>query len=185
MLFSSRPLIVLALACLVSSSRADELPRVEGVEAQPLVASARRVGEALEGLGEPLSAAVRARLDAALTLPDRRATVLAVQEALDPLCLIGVTINPESRVKATPGPAAKRLVQGGWRVFLVKVHNEAGVTAPLRVESPNAAPVFKKSSNGPEPKQSGRANEATSRRRKLHERAVWSQHRSHVCACRV
>ncbi len=154
MLFSSRPLIVLALACLVSSSRADELPRVEGVEAQPLVASARRVGEALEGLGEPLSAAVRARLDAALTLPDRRATVLAVQEALDPLCLIGVTINPESRVKATPGPAAKRLVQGGWRVFLVKVHNEAGVTAPLRVESPNAAPVFKKSSNGPEPKQS-------------------------------
>ena len=32
--------------------------------------------------------------------------VRAIQEVLDPLCLIGVEINPESRVKAVQGPAA-------------------------------------------------------------------------------
>ena len=34
------------------------------------------------------------------------------------------------------GPAKKELVQQGWRTFLVKVHNEAGVTAELQLESP-------------------------------------------------
>jgi hypothetical protein len=42
-------------------------------------------------------------------------------------------------VKVQGGPAPKELIEQGWRVFLVKVHNEAGVTAPLRVQSPNAA----------------------------------------------
>ena len=54
-----------------------------------------------------------------------------VQEVLDQHCLVGVHINPESRVKAMQGPAPAALVQNGWRVFLVKVHNEAGVTAEL------------------------------------------------------
>src|SRR4051812_6105664 len=52
------------------------------------------------------------------------------------------------------GPAPAALVQNGWRVFLVKVHNEAGVTAELVAESPNAAPIHKRSTNSPEPKQS-------------------------------
>src|SRR4051812_19407184 len=51
------------------------------------------------------------------------------------------------------GPAAPNLVQGGWRVFLVKVHNEAGVTAELIADSPNAGPVYKRSTSSAEPKK--------------------------------
>ena len=40
-----------------------------------------------------------------------------------------------------PG-AVPELVQGGTRLFLVKVLNEAGVTAPLAVQSPNSGRVF-------------------------------------------
>ena len=65
--------------------------------------------------------------------------VAKIQAVLDPLCLASVSINPESRVKVSLGPAAAELVQHGWRVFLVKVHNEAGVTPPLRLTSPQAA----------------------------------------------
>ena len=62
-------------------------------------------------------------------------------------------INHESRVKSARGPADSRLIQHGWRPFLVKVHNEAGVTAELKADSPNSAPLFKASSSRAEPKQ--------------------------------
>ncbi len=73
--------------------------------------------------------------------PEPAAMVRSIQEVLDPLCLAGVTINPEGRVGVVQGPAPAVLVQHGWRLFLVKVHNQAGVTAELRVTSPNAAPA--------------------------------------------
>src|SRR5437660_8345595 len=56
-----------------------------------------------------------------------------VQELLDPLCLVGVSINPESRVKAARGPAEAELRRHQERLLLVKVHNEAGVTNRLVV----------------------------------------------------
>ena len=49
-------------------------------------------------------------------------------------------------MKVAPGPARAELIERGWRTFLVKVRNEAGVTAPLRVTSSHAQPV---SSRGP------------------------------------
>jgi hypothetical protein len=49
---------------------------------------------------------------------------------LDPLCLAFVNVNPESRVKVARGPAKAQLVEQGWSVFLIKVHNDAGLTAP-------------------------------------------------------
>ena len=55
-----------------------------------------------------------------------------------------VHINPESRVKIEEGPVKKELVQQGWRTFLVKVANEAGVTGQLVPESPNVAPVYQR-----------------------------------------
>ena len=45
-------------------------------------------------------------------------------------------INPESRVKVTAGAAAPLLVQAGTRVFLVKVVNEAGITARAARDQP-------------------------------------------------
>lgn len=140
------------LGCCVSLTMADELPLVSGVAAQPLKAQARRVALALESVGEPLSAERQAALQKALDEMDDARAVEAIQKVFDPLCIAGVHVNPESRVKAQPGAAKKELVQHGWRVFLVKVNNEAGVTAPLGVSSPNAAPLFSRSTGSPEPK---------------------------------
>ncbi len=126
---------------------AADLAKVDGVAAQPLKAQVRRVAAALRYLGQPLSKAQEAALQAAVSETDERLAVTAIQDTLDPLTLAAVNINPESRVKVGPGAAAAELVEQGWTVFLVKVHNEAGVTAPLRVQSPNAAPVYLRSSN--------------------------------------
>jgi hypothetical protein len=106
-----------------------------------LLAQSRRIVEALDYLGAPLSATAKASLDSAREKTDAEVTD-AVRSALDPYCLFEVTINPESRVKVARGPAEPTLVEQGWRTFLVKVHNEAGVTAKLRAVSPNAAAVF-------------------------------------------
>lgn len=102
---------------------------VPSVEFQPLAAQAVRVVEALEMLGEPLP-------NATAVLAAR--SVEELQKALDAACLVGIHINPESRVKVQQGPARPDLVQLGWRSFLVKVQNEAGITAALQVRSPQA-----------------------------------------------
>lgn len=124
------------------------LPNVENVSLQPLAAQVTRVVEALDYLGVPLSAAEKRSVDAALDHDDERRAVLALQEVLDRRCLVDVHINPESRVKVTQGPARPELMQNGWRTFLVKVRNEAGVTAPLRAASPQAERVFSRGPDG-------------------------------------
>ena len=143
--------VLAALLGMNRGAQADTLPKVEGVEFQPLSAQVRRVVEALDVLGQPLSTDAKAELDRALTKGNEAAAVRAIQDVLDPLCLIGVTINPESRVKADQGSASPGLMENGWTVFLVKVHNEAGVTAPLRASSPNAAAVYQPGKNSPSP----------------------------------
>ena len=65
----------------------------------------------------------------------------AAQAILDRYCLFAIQINPEMRVKAVQGAAKPELVEQGWRQFLIKVHNEAGTTAPLRAIRPNAQSV--------------------------------------------
>ncbi|MBS0207564.1 MAG: CehA/McbA family metallohydrolase [Planctomycetes bacterium] len=149
--------IATALACLALLScnaplRAEPLTPVADVEAQPLAAQAARVADALNMVGAPLEPAARQQLAAALAEQDATARVRGIQQVLDPLCLAQVNINPESRVKVARGLAAAQLMQHGWSVFLVKVINEAGVTAPLRVSSPNAAPLHRRSSGSPAPK---------------------------------
>ena len=146
--------VIACVAFLNRAGRGEELPVVHGVEFQPLSAQVKRVVEALTMLGEPLASEEAARLERALNTTGPESAVRTIQEVLDRHCLIGIEINPESRVKAVQGPARPRLVQNGWSVFLVKVHNEAGVTAELAVESPNAIPVYKRSSGRPDPKPS-------------------------------
>jgi len=133
--------IVTIAACFgwCSSALADDLPIItRGVDAQPLAVHVERLAEALDFLGQPLGAEPRRALDAALASGDDAELVRGVQGALDPLCLMSVQINPESRVKVAAGPAPHDLIEQGWRCFLVKVHNEAGVTAPLRAASDSA-----------------------------------------------
>ena len=129
----------------------ETLPPVKGVAAQPLGAQARRVAQALKFLGQPLTISQQAALQAALKETDETKAPRAIQQVLDPLVLAAVNINPESRVKVAAGPVKRDLLQNGWTMFLVKVHNQAGVTAPLRVTSPNSAPVYRQSSGTSKP----------------------------------
>ena len=91
-------------------------------------------------------------LNDAIGMSDEAAAVAALQRVLDRRVLVTVHISPESRVRVEQGAAPPELVQGGTRLFLVKVLNDAGVTAPLAVASPNIGRVFVAPSQSPEPK---------------------------------
>jgi hypothetical protein len=109
------------------------------IEPQPLLAHTLRLREALSFLGSSLSIEDEKRLLALEKRPLTQQVVKDVQDILDPYCLAMININPEARVKVERGHAKANLIQGGWKSFLVKVINDAGVTAQLEVESPNAA----------------------------------------------
>ncbi len=144
-------LATIAIAGWASSLQAQAVPIVSEVAAQPLVAQVKRLVEAMEFLGEPLSADTVKAIDQAAAEQDESAIVKRVQEIVDPLCLAVVEINPESRVKSQAGPLAKELAQNGWRNFIVKVMNFAGVTSELKLESPNAEAMYRRTDNSPDP----------------------------------
>ncbi|HUS35201.1 MAG TPA: CehA/McbA family metallohydrolase, partial [Verrucomicrobiae bacterium] len=118
------------------------LLNVTAVEWQPFKAQVTRVLEALDYQGANLPPddlrAIRDALEKGSTDQD----VGKVESLLDNHALVEVNINPESRVKVARGKAAAELAQSGWRAFLVKVVNEAGVTAELRAFSPQGKSVF-------------------------------------------
>jgi hypothetical protein len=143
--------LVVSTAILILPARADELEIVTNVDLQPVKAQAGRIVDALAFLGEPLTKEERARLDKALAATDKTDALAGIQQVFDARALVGVNINPESRVSVVRGPAKAALYEQGWRIFLVKVHNEAGVTAGLRVSSPNAAAMLKTSTSAPKP----------------------------------
>jgi hypothetical protein len=141
---------------LGSSLAADQRPGEKAVPLQPLAQQARRLETALRYLGEPLGDAERRGLDEAIGLSDEAAAVARIQQILDPRVLMTVHISPESRVRVEQGAAPPQLVQGGARLFLVKVLNDAGVTAPLALTSPNIGNVYISSFTSglsPEPKK--------------------------------
>ena len=119
------------------------------VEAQPLLAQAVRLKDALSFLGSSLTKEDEKQLTSLQHQPLTHQTSMRVQEILDPYCLAIVNINPESRVKVFRGPANPRLIQDGWVSYLVKINNDAGVTSQLQVESPNTATPLYAPSNDP------------------------------------
>jgi hypothetical protein len=120
------------------------------VSLQPLAQQVRQLEEALNYLGQPLPPAAHQRINAAIG-KDERTAVAEVESVLDAYALAVVDINPESRVKVEQGAAKPELVEAGTRLFLVKVINNAHVTAPLHVESPNSGNVYVRSNGEPAP----------------------------------
>lgn len=114
---------------------------VKNEEVQPLLSQAMRLREALSFLGSSLPGEDEKRLEELKHKPHDEQTIKAIQEIFDPYCLAVVHINAEGRVKVDKGPAQTKLMQGGWTSFLVKIYNESGGTAELKVESPNALPA--------------------------------------------
>lgn len=134
---------IFALAAIELRVVAASFPSVPTVEIQPMGAQVRRLVQALDYLGIPLSETEKDALRQAIHQED----TAAIQDILDPRCLFGVSINPEMRVKVSRGPALARLMEHGWRLFLVKVHNESGTTAELKARSPNAAQLHNAPAN--------------------------------------
>ncbi len=133
------------------------------VALQPLAQQTRRLEQALLYLGQPLPAESSRVINQAIGVEDERAAVRQIQTVLDELVLVEVEINPESRVKVRQGAARPALVEQGTRLFLVKVLNQAGVTAPLRVLSPNSGPTSLRSRGEAEPAMELGSNEVRER----------------------
>lgn len=125
----------------------NDLPFIENVDAQPVMSHALKVADALSHAGSQLPEAIHKELAELKNRKYDEVTVRRVQEILDPYVLAFVDINAESRVKVFPGVAEPVLKQEGWSTFLVKVNNRAHVTAVLEAESPNASPIFHRSSS--------------------------------------
>jgi hypothetical protein len=138
------PLILCAIAT-ANAAAAQTIPL------QPLAQHVRQLEEALNYLGQPLPQADQSAINAAVGNPDQAAAVNAIESILDRYVLASVDINPESRVKVEQGAAKPELLEGGTRLFLVKVTNKAHVTAPLQVESPNSGDVYIQSTGNPSP----------------------------------
>jgi hypothetical protein len=126
-------------------------PSVPVVELQPFAQQVRQLETALDYLGQPFEAGDQEKINKAIADTNESAAVTRLERVLDKYTLAVVDVNPESRVKVEPGGAKPELVQEGTRIFLVKVLNKAGVTTPLRVESPNSGPVFIRSDSSAEP----------------------------------
>ncbi len=126
------------VGCVESASGQSALPMVEGVDVRALRVQCRQLLDALAKMKAALPPETERELRALLKDENKESdeTAAKIQKRLNDQCLIGVSINPESRVKAARGPRSAELVVGKESVFLIRVLNEAGVTHPLSVQSP-------------------------------------------------
>jgi hypothetical protein len=116
-------------------------PSLRAVEPQPFLAALKQLIDATDYLGTPFSPDEKKTLQASMTANDADAVDKA-RAILDAHCLFVVNVNPEQRVKVAQGPAKPELDEAGWRQFLVRVENDAGVTAKLHVTSPFAKQAY-------------------------------------------
>jgi hypothetical protein len=144
----SRAIILSLFLFLLLAGRtpAQALAEVDDVPWQPFRTHCRSLLAGLDKLSAPLPPetvkAVNKLLDSEPETP--RLAIAAIQKLLDRHCLIGVHINPESRVKAARGAFKAELVHDRAVFVLVKVHNEAGITPALSVSSEQAIVPGKK-----------------------------------------
>ena len=144
--------ILIVLVTLTPRTHAYQAAGRNGpIPLQPLAQQAHQIENAMAYLGEPFSAEEVSRMDDAVALADESKAVEQLQSVLDAHVLAIVEINAESRVKVKAGSVKPELVEGGTRIFLVKVINDAGVTSQLEVKSPNSGDVYIQSEGEPEP----------------------------------
>jgi hypothetical protein len=117
------------------------LPLVEDADCKALQAHVKNLMSGLEKQHAALPSETLIQLRPLLGKDpdDSVGAATAIQKVLDAHCLLGVSINPESRVKATRGPAVAELRQDEAKYVLIKIHNDAGVTAALTVTGPQVA----------------------------------------------
>ncbi len=152
LLFSRRAfhrLVLMALSGgLVSWHRsALLLAKSPTVSLQPFAEQIKRLLNALQFIGEPLSQNEVIALNAAFASADENQGIEQIQRILDRHALLHVEINPESRVSVSRGQAKAQLIEQGWRTFLIKVRNQAADTTAFRIYCPQARPMGRRSGN--------------------------------------
>ena len=78
-------------------------PRVDRVDAQPLLLLTQRLLEALDTLGTPLFAETKASLEKLKSEPDDAKVTASIQQLLDPLCIATVKIKENGSVEVVAG----------------------------------------------------------------------------------
>lgn len=121
-----RAVVIAAIGALAAGPVRAQKPSGLCAQVKPLVSQ-------MASLGMLLPASVRARL-IRLAGSNRSSRIDTI---LSGYSLLEIQINPESRVKVARGMAKATLVQRKETLFLVRIANEAGVTAPLRISGPN------------------------------------------------
>jgi hypothetical protein len=126
---------VVMVCLIIPPAQGQILPQAEDVNWPHLREHCRLLLKGLDNLKTPLPVETRQALQELLAREsaDPVAAATAMQKLLDAHCLVGVTINPESRVKAARGPAPAELKRDQPSVVLVKVQNDGGVTHALTV----------------------------------------------------
>ena len=107
---------------LIGASILHDLPASDD---QAVILNAKKLVDALDFVGSPLSVKNKNEVLNAEKTED-------IEKALDPLSIVSITINPESRVKVNGLMKTPSLIEKGWSSYLVKVINQAGVTALWR-----------------------------------------------------
>src|SRR5581483_1213356 len=126
--------LTILLLLLPSPCPADPLPRVGEASWPGVRERTAKFLAALKKHPGALPADVERQLTALLKDDGKEeASLEKLQDLLDPLCLVGIHINPESRVKAARGPASGELMLDRPRIVLLKIHNEGGITAALNL----------------------------------------------------
>ena len=142
MTFLLRACLAGLLSCFsMVSLNAVEWPVVEHVDRQPLLSQIKRVREALQHLGAPLTSDTVHELEEASDLADDDLLTARVQQILDPLCLTAVSLTSNKPPLVIPSQTLPELDEQGWRTCLVKVVNPHAIRARLRIDSPNARPL--------------------------------------------
>jgi hypothetical protein len=148
---SARALPLLALSLLATPANAQSLGVVEDADWRALRMHCQQLVKNLKALDAPLPAATLEALEPLLKQQkpdDPAAACRAVQKLLDAHCLLGVNVNPESRVKAARGPRKAELLLDQAAFVLVKVHNDGGVTHALSADSPQKLSAKEKEKDG-------------------------------------
>jgi hypothetical protein len=122
--------------CAIPATAQPVLPIVENANWEKFQEHGGRLFEAMRDLKVDVPPLAEREFKGLATAADREEALKIIQKHLDAQCLLGININPESRVKVARGAAGPLLVKDRDVYFLIKVQNEGGVTSTVAVSGP-------------------------------------------------
>ncbi|MEE2643063.1 MAG: CehA/McbA family metallohydrolase [Planctomycetota bacterium] len=113
-------------------------PAIDEVELQPLVANVRRLLQALEAIGEPVSPTRRKKIEAFIEQGD----LPGLQQGLQPLVDLSLRVSANGKISGHPAGPGLSLFRTGFKPLIFRVENRSGKRFELQAFSPNAGAVY-------------------------------------------